>query len=73
MTGSSSELIYLPLPQNDPRQRRPDISLATERLGWRPSVKLREGLTRTIEYFDSVLSTEAHVAGAVETTPLGAI
>ena len=72
MTGSSSELTYLPLPQNDPRQRRPDISLATERLGWRPSVKLREGLTRTIEYFDGVLSTQDHVAGAVENTALGA-
>ena len=72
MTGSSSELTYLPLPQNDPRQRRPDISLAKEALGWRPSVKLREGLTRTIEYFDGVLSTEGPVAGALENTALGA-
>jgi UDP-glucuronate decarboxylase len=51
MTGSKSKLIYLPLPGDDPRQRRPDISLAASALGWKPVIGLEEGLTRTIEYF----------------------
>jgi len=71
MTGSSSELIHLPLPQNDPRQRKPDIALAKECLHWQPSVALREGLSRTIEYFDTLLSTD-HVVEAVENSALGA-
>ncbi len=72
MTGSSSELIYLPLPQNDPRQRKPDITLAQERLQWQPSVPLREGLGRTIEYFDQVLSAEHSPLDAMENSVLGA-
>ncbi len=71
MTGSSSELIYLPLPQNDPRQRQPDITLAKERLHWQPSVALREGLSRTIEHFDSLLSAD-HVVETIENSALGA-
>ena len=71
MTGSSSELIYLPLPQNDPRQRQPDITLAKERLHWQPSVALRDGLSRTIEHFDSLLSTD-HVVETIENSALGA-
>ena len=55
MTGSSSELITLPLPQDDPTQRQPDISLAKEKLGWEPKIKLDEGLARTIDYFKSVI------------------
>ena len=51
MTGSKSELEFRPLPQDDPMQRKPDISRARETLGWEPSVALREGLARTIEYF----------------------
>jgi len=51
MTGSKSALEFRPLPQDDPMQRRPDISLAREKLGWEPSVKLRQGLERTIDYF----------------------
>ena len=51
VTGSSSEIIYEPLPQDDPAQRRPDITLARTRLGWEPTVQLREGLTRTAEWF----------------------
>jgi len=54
LTGSSSELIYMPLPKDDPMQRQPDITLAKERLGWEPSIPLREGLKRTIEHFKSV-------------------
>ncbi len=56
MTGSRSALEYRPLPPNDPARRRPDISLAREKLGWEPTVPLREGLEKTIAYFDALLS-----------------
>jgi UDP-glucuronate decarboxylase len=56
MTGSKSKLCYLPLPQDDPRQRRPDIGRARQQLKWQPAVSLREGLLRTIEHFDGLLS-----------------
>lgn len=55
MTGSRSEITHLPLPQDDPRQRRPDITLAQETLGWSPTVALEAGLARTIEYFDTMM------------------
>jgi UDP-glucuronate decarboxylase len=51
MTGSKSSLIYKDLPQDDPRQRKPDITIAQKRLGWSPTIKLAEGLQPTIEYF----------------------
>ncbi len=54
LTGSRSKLIRQPLPIDDPMQRRPDISLAERRLGWRPAVSLREGLLITIEWFRSI-------------------
>ena len=54
--GSKSKLNYLPLPQDDPKQRQPDITLASKLLKWRPTVPLREELGRTIGYFDRVLS-----------------
>lgn len=50
-TGSKSEIVYKPLPQDDPLQRRPDISLAHKSLGWQPKVRLEDGLIKTIEYF----------------------
>ena len=53
MTGARSPLVHRPLPADDPRQRRPDIGLALERLGWSPSVPLERGLLSTIEYFRS--------------------
>ncbi len=56
LTGSRSKLVNRPLPADDPRQRKPDISLARERLGWEPVIPLREGLTRTIGYFDKLLA-----------------
>ncbi|UWQ48116.1 UDP-glucuronic acid decarboxylase family protein [Leisingera aquaemixtae] len=56
MTGSQSEIVYRPLPQDDPMQRRPDISLAKRELDWAPSVALEEGLGKTISYFDGLLS-----------------
>jgi UDP-glucuronate decarboxylase len=57
LTGSRSRLVYAPLPSDDPLQRRPDISLAREKLQWEPTVQLREGLTRTIAYFDELLKS----------------
>ena len=51
LTGSRSRIIHLPLPQDDPVQRRPDISLALEKLGWQPQIPVEEGLQKTIEYF----------------------
>jgi len=55
LTGSRSQLVYRPLPLDDPMQRQPDISQAKTRLGWQPSVPLREGLKRTIDYFRQML------------------
>jgi len=55
MTGSSARLVHRPLPQDDPRQRQPDISRAQEHLGWKPSTPLRAGLARTIAYFEELL------------------
>lgn len=55
MTSSRSKIIYLPLPQDDPRQRQPDISLARKELGWSPVVKLETGLEKTIDYFRKIL------------------
>ena len=55
MTGSKSKLIFKPLPQDDPMQRCPDITLARNKLGWEPKVPLEEGLKRTIAYFEGVL------------------
>jgi dTDP-glucose 4,6-dehydratase len=51
VTGSSSEIVHEPLPTDDPRQRRPDITIARERLGWEPQVELREGLVDTADHF----------------------
>ena len=59
LTGSSSKIIHKPLPQDDPRQRRPDISLADKELSWAPRTKLKEGLVQTIAYFENLLSDQA--------------
>jgi UDP-glucuronate decarboxylase len=56
LTGSRSKLTFLPAPEDDPRQRRPDITLAKSKLGWEPKVQLRDGLKETIAYFRSVLA-----------------
>ncbi|MGA8321710.1 MAG: UDP-glucuronic acid decarboxylase family protein [Xanthobacteraceae bacterium] len=58
LTGTKSRIVQRPLPQDDPRQRRPDISKAGEALGWAPRTPLREGLTRTIDYFEKMLKDE---------------
>ena len=74
MTSSRSRIVHRPLPQDDPRQRRPDISQAQELLDWRPTVMLTEGLQRTISYFDQLLSVDgaqafAEARPAAATTP----
>lgn len=56
MTGSSSSFVYHPLPEDDPRSRCPDISYAEEQIGWKPTTSLREGLLKTIQYFEHKLS-----------------
>ena len=58
MTGSKSKLEHLALPQDDPKQRQPDISLAKSVLGWEPTVALKDGLARTIEYFDAQIKND---------------
>ncbi len=50
-TGSRSRIVFRPLPQDDPRQRQPDITRATKILGWAPQIPLAEGLVKTLEYF----------------------
>jgi UDP-glucuronate decarboxylase len=56
LTGSSSKLVHLEMPQDDPKQRKPDIVAATSQLVWEPKIGLREGLQRTIQYFERILS-----------------
>lgn len=59
LTGSSSKMIHKPLPQDDPKQRQPNINRAKDSLEWEPKVALREGLTKTISYFDDLLAKTA--------------
>ena len=59
MTGAASRIVHRAIPQDDPRQRRPDISKAKEILGWEPHTPLREGLKKTIDYFDAVLRDQS--------------
>jgi UDP-glucuronate decarboxylase len=58
ITGSASKIVHRPLPADDPKQRKPDISKAQELLDWRPTVPLRNGLTRTVAYFEQSLARE---------------
>lgn len=67
LTNSRSKLVNHPLPADDPKQRRPDISLAKQELDWEPKVALRDGLAKTIDYFDSLLKSNdmpANIAAA---------
>jgi UDP-glucuronate decarboxylase len=54
LTGAKSTIVYKPLPQDDPLQRKPDITLAREKLGWNPVTDLENGLQRTIDYFKNL-------------------
>jgi len=59
LVGSKSELTFMPLPQDDPKQRKPDITKAKSLLGWEPKVPLREGLAKSLEYFKGCVAKEA--------------
>lgn len=61
LTGSSSKIVHKPLPENDPTQRRPDLTLAKEKLGYEPTVEMREGLMKTIKYFDAKLKNKGKI------------
>jgi UDP-glucuronate decarboxylase len=69
MTGSRSHIVHRPLPPDDPRHRRPDISQAQELLGWQPTVTLTEGLQKTIAYFEHLLSEVGREAVAAASDP----
>lgn len=69
LTGSNSKLEFLPLPKDDPKQRQPDITRARELLGWTPSIELREGVQRTIDYFRSLKGTDRLQAGTARMQP----
>ena len=62
VVGSRSKLVRRPLPEDDPRQRKPDISLAKANLGWEPKIKLRQGLEKTAQFFEQELSLASATA-----------
>ena len=64
LVGSNSKIVYRPLPVDDPKQRKPDITRAQTRLGWEPKVSLEEGLPRTVDYFKTKLAAEARLSDA---------
>ncbi len=70
LTGSRSSIVRRPLPENDPRQRRPDISKAKQFLDWEPRIHLKEGLTRTIRYFEELL-TDQGLRASLSNAPSG--
>ncbi len=72
ITGSKSKLVKKPLPDDDPKQRQPDIALAEKLLGWRPAIELTEGLMPTIVYFDTLLREQGKTAAGVMKLPRAA-
>ncbi|HLE25086.1 MAG TPA: UDP-glucuronic acid decarboxylase family protein [Thermodesulfobacteriota bacterium] len=58
LTGSGSRILFKPLPQDDPERRRPDTTLAQEKLGWKPTVSLEHGIRKTIEYFEGIIKAQ---------------
>jgi dTDP-glucose 4,6-dehydratase len=66
VTGGGSEIVYEPLPEDDPKVRQPDIAVARRELGWEPRVGLREGLERTVDYFRDELAARRGTAAAAE-------
>ena len=71
LTGSASAIEHRPLPQDDPKVRKPDISRARSMLGWEPKVPVREGLRRTIEYFRTLLGTSRMTPRSATAAPVG--
>jgi UDP-glucuronate decarboxylase len=69
LTGSRSRVVYKPLPVDDPRQRRPDITLAQTELHWTPKVRLEQGLVRTIAYFEELLRRPSQLSANVAAAP----
>ena len=69
LTGSRARVVHRPMPQDDPRQRRPDISKANDLLGWAPRTPLKEGLQRTIAYFEGLLKDQAIRVMLVDAAP----
>ncbi len=67
LTGSRSKIRYEPLPEDDPEQRQPDIRLAQEKLDWQPTIKLEEGLKKTIAYFEGVLANNNNLERMLST------
>jgi UDP-glucuronate decarboxylase len=63
LTGSRSEIVFKPLPADDPERRKPNITVARDRLGWEPITDLTRGLTQTIDYFSHRLAREPAAAG----------
>ena len=61
VTGSKSQIHYEPLPQDDPKQRRPDITKARQLLGWEPKIDLETGLRKSLDYFKKAVAEEAAV------------
>ena len=70
LVGSRSKIVHRALPENDPKQRQPDISLAQELLGWQPRVALKDGLTRTVAYFERLLSDDTLRAQLAKEAPV---
>jgi UDP-glucuronate decarboxylase len=66
ITGSKSKLVKMPLPQDDPRQRQPDITLARQKLDWEPKIQLRDGLSKTIAYFDNTLLSSSRETDSID-------
>ncbi|RVC58936.1 SDR family NAD-dependent epimerase/dehydratase, partial [Mesorhizobium sp. M4B.F.Ca.ET.088.02.2.1] len=64
-TNSRSRIVHRPLPVDDPKQRKPDISFARQHLDWEPKISLREGLAHTTQYFDALLGSRRPVKEAV--------
>jgi UDP-glucuronate decarboxylase len=59
VVGNSVPIVELPLPKDDPKQRKPDITLARELMNWEPTIQLRQGIEATVAYFDRLLSAQA--------------
>ena len=71
MIGSTSPIVYEPLPSDDPQMRRPDIGLAGKLLGWSPTTSVRQGIARTIEWFASAMEADVDVSAVLAASSSG--